>query len=223
MAGDELIPVFIPALGVTLVSAEDKKGQPLTKTEVLSIRDNAPCMMMKPADFEKLEQSRGYDDIDPDHCWYDWQMLRQELGRKPDLDPGAKEYQVRSADPEYQATIQRAQDSLNQFRELIPQFDPTSVLVKTELSDGNGRGFVWLFNTFANKSGFTAELFEVPDSVSGLEIGQSFDIANEAVMDWMINDDGSMHGCFSLRYHRSRLTPDEQAEFDDHIGATVYL
>jgi hypothetical protein len=29
-------------------------------------------------------------DVDPENCWYDFQMLRRELGRRPDVDPGAR-------------------------------------------------------------------------------------------------------------------------------------
>jgi hypothetical protein len=36
-------PVFVPALFEVLLSAEDKKGEPLTYDEVITIRDNATC------------------------------------------------------------------------------------------------------------------------------------------------------------------------------------
>ncbi len=49
--------------------AEDKKGEPLTNDKVLSIRDNAACIMMTQIDAEKLAESRGYDDLDPENCW----------------------------------------------------------------------------------------------------------------------------------------------------------
>lgn len=223
MADDaNLVPLFIPALAAILLAAEDKKGEPLSHDEVLSIRDNAACIVMTAADAARMAETRGYDDLDPENCWYDWQMLRRELGRKPDLDPGARVHMVRGSDPAYQATIEAARSSLNRFREMIPRFDRSSVMVKTELDDGNRRAFVWLFNARPNGTGFTAELFEVPDSISGFNVGQSLDIRADAVLDWMINDAGTLHGGFSLRYHRATLTPNEQLEFDAHIGVTHY-
>lgn len=86
-ADDELIPVFMPALGSVLIMAEDRKGAPLSQTEVIRVRDRAPCIMMAAAEAAKLMESRGRD-LDPENCWYDWQMLRRELGRLPELDPG---------------------------------------------------------------------------------------------------------------------------------------
>lgn len=87
---DELVPVFIPALIVLLVHSEDKKGSPLTQEEVLAIRDNATCIMMQLDDSRKMDEQRGYADIDPEDCWYEWQMARRDLGRLPDIDPGPR-------------------------------------------------------------------------------------------------------------------------------------
>jgi hypothetical protein len=158
-------------LGAILIAAEDKKGQPLTNDEVLSIRDNAACIMMTYADAAKLADSRGYDDLDPENCWYDWQMLRRELDRKPDLDPGARVDMFRTSDPAYQECVANARASLNEFRSMISRYDAHSCLIKTKLDDGHGSGFVWLYNTTISGDGFTAELFEIPSSVPKLKVG----------------------------------------------------
>ena len=86
-SNQQLVPVFMPSLSALLLHAEDLKGEPLTADEVLKIRDNAACIMMRPDHAGKMDDSRGYRDIAPENCWYDWQHLRRELGRKPDLEP----------------------------------------------------------------------------------------------------------------------------------------
>jgi uncharacterized protein YegJ (DUF2314 family) len=218
----DLLPMFMPSLGAILISAEDKKGEPLTEDEVLSIRDNATCIMMTAPDAAKMAESRGYTDIDPDNCWYDWQMLRRELDRKPDLDPGARIEMFSSSDPAYQESVDKARSTLHDFRSMMSRFPPHSCLIKSKLNDGAESGFVWLFNTQQHPAHFSAELFEVPPSVPRLKVGQTFDIADSDVEDWMINDDGTLYGGFSLRYHRETLSPDERSAFDDHVGVTKY-
>jgi uncharacterized protein YegJ (DUF2314 family) len=218
----DLIPVFIPALGAILIAAEDKKGQPLTTKEVLTIRDNAACIMMEYCDATKMAESRGYDDLDPENCWYDWQMLRRQLDRKPDLDPGARVEMFRSSDPAYQECVANARASLDKFRSMVPRYDSHSCSIKTKLYDGQGSGFVWLFNTTVSDRGFTAELFEIPPSVPKLKVGQIFHIADADVVDWMINDDGMLYGGYSLRYHRAQLPPEKRPAFDEHVGVTRY-
>ncbi len=219
----DLIPVFIPSLSAVLIAAEDTKGEPLTNDEVLSIRDSAACIMMTPTDVAKLAESRGYDDIDPENCWYEWQMLRRELDRKPDLDPGARVDMFIASDPAYEECVAKALGTLDQFREMLPRFASSSCLIKTKLDDGQSSGFVWLFKTTIASHGFIAELFEVPPSVSLLKVGQVFNISDADVVDWMINDDGTLHGGFSLRYHRAKLPAEERVAFDEYVGVTKYV
>jgi hypothetical protein len=69
----------MPALAHLLASAEKKKGAPLTRAEVESLRDGAPCKMMKPADAEQMTASRGFVDVNPENAWADWHRLRPQL------------------------------------------------------------------------------------------------------------------------------------------------
>ena len=220
----ELIPVFLPALSTVLIATEDKKGQPLDEAEVLEIRDSATCIMMEQSDAAKMAESRGYLDIDPENCWYDWQMLRRELGRKPDLDAGARVEYFNNEDSGYQLTIDRAQETIGQFREMFDKFEPWSPLIKTELSNRNsdGRCFVWLNNVRETSDGFVAQIFEIPPTLQGFEIGEHIDIPDCDVLDWMINDRGTLHGGFSIRYHREKIPEHERDAFDEHLGVTTY-
>ena len=216
----EPIPVFVPALGAILIAAEDAKGEPLASEEVAKIRDNAACIMMDPADAAKMVESRGYVDVDPENCWHDWQMLRRELGRKPDLDPGARVDYFDNSDSEYQLTIEKAQETLDTFREMSQNCEPWAPLIKTELANPqtDGRCFVWLNNVQFTSTGFLAQLFEIPAALEGFAIGDEFEIIPDDVLDWMINDSGTLHGGFSLRYHRERLPEHERPAFDQHLS-----
>ncbi len=78
-----LIPVFIPALVAVLQRAEKLKGAPLTEEEVLSIRDRSPCMMLSRSDVAMLAGKRGYDDLDPNRAWEQWQEVRATLHQPP--------------------------------------------------------------------------------------------------------------------------------------------
>jgi hypothetical protein len=76
---DDLVPVFMPPLAMMLATAQQKKGSRLTETEVIRLRDKAPCIMMERADAAKLLETRGYRDVEPENCWADWHRLRVEL------------------------------------------------------------------------------------------------------------------------------------------------
>lgn len=221
---DDLVPVFMPALVVLLVHAEDEKGTPLTKDEVHAIRDSGACIMMESGDARKMDDSRGYCDIDPENCWHDWQMARRDMGRKPDIDPGPRFGHVRSSDPAYQQTILDAQESIGQFRAMLPS-DGTprpDALIKTKLVDGDNSAFMWLNNTATEGDNFTAELFEVPDTLPNFTIGVRHVVTLEELMDWMVNENGRLTGGFSLRYNRARMSDADKLDFDQRIGVTEY-
>lgn len=76
--GDQVL-VPIPALVVILQRAETLKGAPLVEDEVLHIRDEAVCMAMSAAMRAKLEEKRGYADVDPENVWHGWQVARVAL------------------------------------------------------------------------------------------------------------------------------------------------
>jgi len=73
---DDLRPVFIPALVALLMRAEELNGAPLTRNQVIAIRDNANCVMMPASIKTEMEAERGYADIDPEKCWEEWLTLR---------------------------------------------------------------------------------------------------------------------------------------------------
>lgn len=215
----------MPALVVLLVHAEDKKGTPLSKDEVFAIRDKAICIMMDVADAHKMNESRGYSDIDPENCWYDWQMARREMGRLPDLDPGPRLDPVRSSDAAYQQTITDARESIARFCALLPQ-DGTprpDALIKIRFPAEDNYVYLWLNNTALEGNEFTAEVFEAPDSLPQCQIGDRYQVTVGELTDWMVNDNGRLTGGFSLRYRRALLSTTEQIAFDQHIGVSEYL
>lgn len=76
---DNVLIVHVPSLVATLWAAEKEKGAPLTEQEVLDIRDNSPAIAMRPSELQEVEASRGYQDIDPEQCWAEWQAARKNL------------------------------------------------------------------------------------------------------------------------------------------------
>lgn len=224
MQDDALAPLFMPALCTLLIHAEDRKGRPLDEAEALAIRDQAAVIMVSPDAIAAMAEKRGYADIDPENCWYDWQMLRRELGRKPDLDPGARFTFVGDDDRAFRETIEQAQRTLDTFRTLLsqPGTAHATPLVKTLVQDPGYRAYLWLIVIAHDDDGFIGEIFELPGDFSEYALHDRVSVANADVMDWMVNDDGTLHGGFSLRLARARLAPAEQTAFDRHIGVQIY-
>lgn len=83
MSDDPLVLTMVPALVAILLNREDAKGSPLTEEEVIAIRDSAACIALPATVAAEVAKRRGYDDIDPEGCWEQWQAARSEIfGRK---------------------------------------------------------------------------------------------------------------------------------------------
>lgn len=80
---EKLVPVFIPSLASILWHHEQKKGDALTEDEVLAIRGKSVVMMMRASIAERMDERRGYRDINPEFCWLEWCLLRKTLRDEP--------------------------------------------------------------------------------------------------------------------------------------------
>ncbi|GLS34502.1 hypothetical protein GCM10010869_00900 [Mesorhizobium tianshanense] len=76
---EKLFIVPVTALVATLLAAEREKGAPLTEGEVLQIRDQAPSIAMPAHAYRAVIKVWGYDDIDPENVWGEWQLARKSL------------------------------------------------------------------------------------------------------------------------------------------------
>lgn len=75
----ELVPLFIPSLAAILKAKEDQAGRAPREEEVLLIRDQAIVIMVSKEHYLKMEQSRGYKDINPENCFQEWKLLREQF------------------------------------------------------------------------------------------------------------------------------------------------
>jgi hypothetical protein len=79
MSDESMVPVFIPPLITMLKEHERQKGSPLTEAEVLAIRDKCVTIMMRESMARQMAERRGYNDLNPDRCWKEWQQVRENL------------------------------------------------------------------------------------------------------------------------------------------------
>ena len=75
----DLVPVFIPSLVSILIGHELDKGGPLTKQEVIAIRDRSTTIMLRRSEALGLAGQRGYKDVSAASCWETWLKLRKKL------------------------------------------------------------------------------------------------------------------------------------------------
>src|SRR5438045_3444908 len=83
----KLYPVFMPCLLTRFRQAEQKAGSPLTPVQAQEICSHAVGIMVSEDLVAKLEQRRGFRDLDPEHPWNEWQRVRAEADRRTTVAP----------------------------------------------------------------------------------------------------------------------------------------
>lgn len=135
---------------------------------------------------------------------------------------------VKSKDPAFADAIEQAQRSLSVFRRLLSETMHSPAhggirMVKTFISEGNESMWLWLKLEADMADGFVASVFEAPPQFRSLKTGTMKAIKDAGVADWaIIDNEGHVHGGFSLRLARSRLPENERTSYDAHIGAKSY-
>ena len=86
--------------------------------------------------------------------------------------------------------------------------------------------FLWLLvvQYDDDKQRFVVRFVEVPPEFQKRhKPGELLSIEHDDIFDWFVNDDGLMHGGFTMRVARSRMPEHERAAFDDYTGVGHWL
>ena len=77
------VKVFLNPLIMLLAGAERQRGRPLTRDEVVSIRDSAAHVMMTPEQakvfYESMDGRMPIHRLNPDRAWEEWQEIRDQV------------------------------------------------------------------------------------------------------------------------------------------------
>src|SRR5260221_1477299 len=185
-----LIPVFIPALAPLLLRAEQIKGAPLEREEVLETRDQAQCIMMRVEDAQALEEKRGYRDLNPEQCWEEWKQFRSELlggetaddevlpvTESPPAEPRDEPLfmALDTNDPDYLQTIDYARGSLDEFRRRIEACRTSRNVpcIKARIEGGGRLAYLWLADPRPDGDHCTPEGSPPPGPLPALRLGDA--------------------------------------------------
>jgi hypothetical protein len=74
-AQEELLIVPVPSLVAVLLALAEEKRRPLTEGEVTGARDGCACIAMPVSAAAKVIEGRGYNDLNPENIWEEWQVF----------------------------------------------------------------------------------------------------------------------------------------------------
>ena len=130
---------------------------------------------------------------------------------------------ISGTDTELEAAIQQARGSLDDFLTKIttPQPDRTFVAVKVRFAPpGESTQDIWVDEvTYIDGvlRGFMGD--DIPSL--RLEAGETININEEDIVDWMIVEDGKLVGGYTIRLAVKRMSPEEREQFLETLDYVI--
>ncbi|MEP6672076.1 MAG: DUF2314 domain-containing protein [Chthoniobacter sp.] len=140
---------------------------------------------------------------------------------------------IPQTDAAFQAAYDSAAATIPQFIEHIQRGGDSFCAAKLRFRDpdeserlGEDRFlFLWLSaaHYHAAEGVFSGMFFEVPPELQKWhQVGQRLAFDPEDVFDWMVLQQGHLHGGFTLRVTREKLPEAERESYDRYVGVSIY-
>jgi uncharacterized protein YegJ (DUF2314 family) len=140
---------------------------------------------------------------------------------------------ISQTNPDFQLAYDRASATIPKFIEHIQRGGDTFRSAKLRFRDpdeserlGEDRFlFLWLGSVhyYPDDRDFSGVFFEVPSEFQKWhQVGQHLVFEAEDIFDWMVNDQGHLHGGFTLRVARELRPESERESYDRYVGVSVY-
>lgn len=128
-----------------------------------------------------------------------------------------------STDIELDSAISQARDSLDTFKTRIkaPHTDRTFVAVKVRFTPpGESSQDIWVDEvTYADSILHGIMGDDLP--LLKLEAGEKIEIDEKDIVDWMIVEDGTLIGGYTIRLAVQRMSPEERERFLKTLDYTI--
>ncbi|HEY1192625.1 YegJ family protein [Flavobacterium sp.] len=124
-------------------------------------------------------------------------------------------YGVKSEDEEMNAAILQANETLDDFKKGL--LDPTadSHALKVKFSNEKGIEHMWIGDIVYKDGQYSGILNNEPEYVTEYKSGDKIEVDASKISDWMYLVNGKLHGGYTLRVLRNRMTDEERKQLDE--------
>lgn len=132
-------------------------------------------------------------------------------------------YNVTADDAEMKEAINTANQTLEQFNEALMSQNPDFgyFALKVRFDAPNGREHIWASDIVIKGNKYFGVVNNLPENTTEVKIGDTIQINNNNISDWMYVDSNRLRGGFTLRLLRKRMTELERKQFDEENGLII--
>jgi uncharacterized protein YegJ (DUF2314 family) len=133
-------------------------------------------------------------------------------------------YTVKSEDNAMNEAINLAEKTFPQFKNAYnnrtTSIEYFSLKVPFEIPSG-GNEHIWAEIVSKTDSGYIGIIQSVPEQNIGVTFGDSIEIYQAAITDWLYVENGKLTGGYTIRAIRDRLSLKEKLKFDEELGFEI--
>ena len=132
-------------------------------------------------------------------------------------------HMVSGEDPEMNSAIQQARSSVDTFITSLqnPAQNQTYFSVKAQIVDGVHSEHIWLYDVSFDGKQFQGKIGNNPLNVKNVSLGDDMRLEPSKISDWMIVEDNTLVGGYTIRVIRERLPQEERKIFDQNLPFRV--
>jgi uncharacterized protein YegJ (DUF2314 family) len=132
-------------------------------------------------------------------------------------------YSVTDQDSEMNEAIKTAKETLNNFNDALKSGNTnfTDFCLKVRFKAPNGWEHIWLSDIKSKDNTYMGVVSDLPDSTTEVNLGDTIQIINEHITDWMYRDNKKLRGGYTIRLLRKRMTETERKQFDTNNNLII--
>lgn len=132
-------------------------------------------------------------------------------------------YSVNDNDSEMNETIRTANLTLDKFKAALKSSNPSYkyFALKTRFKTPNGGEHIWVSNITITNNKYFGVVDNLPKVAVDVKLGDTIQITNDNISDWMYVDNQKLRGGYTIRLLRKRMSESERKQFDEENGLII--
>lgn len=132
-------------------------------------------------------------------------------------------YTVPDTDEEMNDAIKIANQTLETFNEALRSENPivSYFALKTRFDTPDGSEHIWLSIISFKDNKYFGVVDNLPESTTEVNLGDTIQITNDNISDWMYIDNQKLQGGYTIRLLRNRMSEEERKMFDAESGLII--
>ena len=144
---------------------------------------------------------------------------------KAKMEPAAAPtvHMVSDEDADMNSAMKTARETLDKFNAALKSKNPKldNFAIKVRFDAPSGGEHIWVGEVSLKKGKYSGVVGNVPERTTDVKLGDTIEIVNDNISDWMYLEGGKLHGGYTIRVLRKRMPDAERKQFDQDSGLII--